>query len=78
MRPWAQRHSLRHQQMLEALEQHYRFSIHTPFKDLAPEVQEAILYGSRGAPSAFSMSGEGGASMRPGASRGDPPAPGAL
>ena len=53
VRPWAQRHSLRHQQMLEALEQHYRFSIHTPFQDLAPEVQEAILYGSRGVPINF-------------------------
>jgi excinuclease ABC subunit A len=53
VRPWAQRHSLRHQQMLEALEQHYRFSIHTPFKDLASEVQEAILYGSRGVPISF-------------------------
>jgi len=53
VRPWAQRHSLRHQQMLEALEQHYRFSIHTPFKDLAPEVQEAILYGSQGVPISF-------------------------
>jgi excinuclease ABC subunit A len=53
VRPWAQRHSLRHQQMLEALEQHYRFSIHTLFKDLAPEVQEAILYGSQGVPISF-------------------------
>ncbi len=53
VRPWAQRHSLRHQQMLEALEQHYRFSIHTPFQDLAPEVREAVLYGSRGVPINF-------------------------
>jgi len=53
VRPWATRHSLRHQQMLEALEQHYRFSIHTPFQDLAPEVQEAVLYGSRGVPISF-------------------------
>ena len=53
MRPWAQRHSLRHQQMLEALEQHYRFSIHTPFKDLPREVQEALLFGSKGSPVNF-------------------------
>ena len=32
----------RGQQMLEALEQHYHFSIHTPFKDLSREVREAL------------------------------------
>ncbi len=48
VRPWAHRHSLRHQQLLEALEQHYRFSVHTPFKELPSEVQEAILHGSKG------------------------------
>ncbi len=53
VRPWAQRHSLRHQQLLEALEQHYHFSIHTPFKDLPPEVQQALLYGSKGQPINF-------------------------
>ena len=53
VRPWATRHSLRHQQLLEALEQHYRFSVHTPFKDLPPEVQEAILYGSKATPINF-------------------------
>jgi excinuclease ABC subunit A len=53
VRPWAQRHSLRHQQMLEALEQHYHFSMRTPFKDLPPAVQDAILYGSRGEPISF-------------------------
>jgi excinuclease ABC subunit A len=53
VRPWATRHSLRHQQVLEALEQHYHFSIHTPFKDLPQETQEAILYGSKGTPVSF-------------------------
>ncbi len=53
VRPWATRHSLRHQQVLEALEQHYHFSIHTPFKDLPQETQEAILYGSKGTPISF-------------------------
>jgi excinuclease ABC subunit A len=53
VRPWAQRHSLRHQQLLEALEQHYHFSIRTPFKGLPPETQEGILYGSKGAPVSF-------------------------
>jgi excinuclease ABC subunit A len=53
VRPWAQRHSLRHQQMLEALEQNYHFSIHTPFQDLPPQVQQALLYGSQGQPIQF-------------------------
>ncbi len=53
VRPWAQRHTLRHQQMLEALEKHYHFSVHTPFKDLPEEVQNAILYGSQGQPIKF-------------------------
>ena len=48
VRPWAHRHTLRHQQMLEALEKHYHFSVHTPFQDLSDEVQHAILYGSQG------------------------------
>ncbi len=44
--PWAHRHSFYFQQMLEALENHYDFSIRTPFKDLPPQVQQALLYGS--------------------------------
>jgi excinuclease ABC subunit A len=53
VRAWAQRHSLRHQQMLEALESHYHFSIHTPFKDLPKEVQQVILQGSGEEPISF-------------------------
>ncbi len=44
--PWAQRQSLHHQQILEALEQHYDFSIRTPFRELPPRVQQVLLYGS--------------------------------
>jgi excinuclease ABC subunit A len=53
VRPWAHRHSLRHQQMLEALEQHYHFSMRTSFKDLPEEVRQVLLYGSKGAPISF-------------------------
>jgi excinuclease ABC subunit A len=53
VRPWAHRHSLRHQQMLEALEQHYHFSMRTSFEDLPAEVQQGLLYGSRGEPISF-------------------------
>jgi excinuclease ABC subunit A len=44
--PWANRQSMYHQQMLESLEQHYHFSIRTPFQDLSPEVRQMLLYGS--------------------------------
>lgn len=44
--PWANRQSMYHQQMLEALEQHYHFSIRTPFQELPPRVQQVLLYGS--------------------------------
>ncbi|MBM4293580.1 MAG: excinuclease ABC subunit UvrA [Deltaproteobacteria bacterium] len=53
IRPWAHRHTLRHQQMLEALERHYHFSIQTPFRELPPEVQQALLHGSGGQPVHF-------------------------
>ncbi|MBM4273805.1 MAG: excinuclease ABC subunit UvrA [Deltaproteobacteria bacterium] len=53
IRPWAHRHTLRHQQMLEALERHYHFSIHTPFRDLPAEVQQTLLYGSGNQPINF-------------------------
>ena len=44
--PWANRQSMYHQQMLEALEQHYNFSIRTPFQELSERVQRVLLYGS--------------------------------
>jgi excinuclease ABC subunit A len=46
VRPWAQHQTLRHQQMLEALEKHYHFSSRTPFKDLDEQVRQVLLYGS--------------------------------
>lgn len=51
--PWAQRQSVAFQQLLEALERHYHFSIRTPFKDLPPRVQQALLYGSGNEPIRF-------------------------
>ncbi|MDI6852550.1 MAG: excinuclease ABC subunit UvrA [Deltaproteobacteria bacterium] len=46
VRPWAKQHTLRHQQMLEALQEHYRFSSRTPFKDLDEVIKRALLHGS--------------------------------
>ena len=53
LRPWAHRHSLRHRQMLEALESHFQFSITTSFNKLSKEVQHGLLYGSGGQPVNF-------------------------
>ncbi len=44
--PWANRHSVYFQQMLDAICQHYRIDIHTPFRDLPKKAQEVLLYGS--------------------------------
>jgi len=57
--PWAHRHSFYFQQMLEALENHYHFSIRTPFKDLSPAVQQALLHGSGGEEITFLVDRDG-------------------
>jgi len=44
--PWADRHTLYFQQMLDSLAQHYRIDIYTPFRELPERVQHALLYGS--------------------------------
>jgi excinuclease ABC subunit A len=44
--PWADRHSVYFQQMIDCLCEHYRIDIYTPFKNLPKEVQDVFLYGS--------------------------------
>ncbi|MFA4909812.1 MAG: excinuclease ABC subunit UvrA [Desulfobacteria bacterium] len=44
--PWARRNSSYFHQMLDALSEHYEIDIYTPFKDLSPKIQHALLYGS--------------------------------
>ena len=44
--PWATRHSVYYQQMLEAICQHYHVDIYTPYKSLPKKVQEVFLHGS--------------------------------
>jgi excinuclease ABC subunit A len=44
--PWANRHTLYFQQMLDSLATHYEFDIYTPFRQLPEHVQNALLYGS--------------------------------
>jgi excinuclease ABC subunit A len=44
--PWASRHSIYYQQMIDSICQHYHINIYTPFKDLPKKAQEALLNGS--------------------------------
>ena len=44
--PWAGRNSMPYFQMLEALCQHYRFDINTPFHQLPEQIQTVLLNGS--------------------------------
>jgi excinuclease ABC subunit A len=44
--PWANRHSVHFQQMLESLCKHYGVSMHAPFKDLPEKIQGVFLDGS--------------------------------
>jgi len=44
--PWANRHSVYFQQMLDSLCQHYQIDIYTPFKSLPKKAQEVFLFGS--------------------------------
>ncbi|MBN2124688.1 MAG: excinuclease ABC subunit UvrA [Deltaproteobacteria bacterium] len=44
--PWAGRHSVYFQQMLDALCRHYQVDIYTPFARLPKRVRDAFLYGS--------------------------------
>ncbi len=44
--PWANRHSLYVQQMLDLIAKHYGVDTYTPFRQLPEHVQRAFLYGS--------------------------------
>ncbi len=46
IRPWEQRSSIYYYQILEALAQHYRFDLRTPFQKLSSTLQNMLLYGS--------------------------------
>ncbi|MBW1771489.1 MAG: excinuclease ABC subunit UvrA [Deltaproteobacteria bacterium] len=46
IQPWANRHSVYFQQMLDSLCRHYGIDIYSPFKNLPKKVREALLYGS--------------------------------
>jgi len=44
--PWANRHSVHFQQMLESLCEHYGVRMHTPFRDLPEDIRNGFLHGS--------------------------------
>jgi len=44
--PWARRSSMHFIEFLDALTRHYGTDMYTPFKDLPPALQKALLYGS--------------------------------
>ena len=44
--PWANRHSVYFQQMLDSLCQHYGIDIYAPFRELSADVRNVLLYGS--------------------------------
>lgn len=46
IRPWERRTSVFYYQMLETVSEHYGFDLKTPFKNLRPEHQRVLLYGS--------------------------------
>ena len=47
IRPWEQRSSNYYYQIFEALAQHYKFDLQTPFRLLSEAIQKMILYGSK-------------------------------
>ena len=46
IQPWANRHSVYFQQMLDSLCRYYGIDLYAPFQDLPRKVREALLYGS--------------------------------
>jgi len=44
--PWVTRRAYYYQQLLDALAQHYGFSVETPYADLPEEVRNVLMYGS--------------------------------
>jgi len=51
--PWANSSAQYYTQALESLARHFRIGLHTPWRELPPEVRDVILYGSRGEPLAM-------------------------
>ncbi len=59
IRPWERRSSVYYYQMLESLAKHYGFDLRTPFKELSPQHQKIILYGSGDEEIKFSYDNDG-------------------
>jgi len=53
LKPWEKRDSVYFHQSLEALADHYKFKLSTPFKKLPKKIQQALLHGSGNEPIKF-------------------------
>ena len=51
--PWSDKNPLVFMPFLESLIKHYKIDIRAPFKDLPPDVQDALFHGSNGEPIEF-------------------------
>ncbi|MFO7832160.1 MAG: excinuclease ABC subunit UvrA [Desulfuromonadaceae bacterium] len=51
--PWVTRRAYYYQQLLDALAQHYGFSVETPYADLPEEIRNVLMYGSGKEPIRF-------------------------
>ncbi|MGD2125446.1 MAG: excinuclease ABC subunit UvrA, partial [Desulfobacteraceae bacterium] len=47
VKPWANRHSLYFQQMMDSICQHYHIDIYSPFEDIPKNVRNILLFGSK-------------------------------
>lgn len=48
IKPWEKKSSIYFYHMVEAVAEHYKFKLSTPFRDLTQDVRQTILYGSSG------------------------------
>jgi excinuclease ABC subunit A len=51
--PWVTRRAYYYQQLLDALAQHYGFSVDTPYADLPEKIRDVLMYGSGKEPIRF-------------------------
>ncbi|MBI1820386.1 MAG: excinuclease ABC subunit UvrA [Nitrospirae bacterium] len=59
IKPWEKRSSGFYFQVMEALANHFKFDLKTPFKSLKPDFQKAILYGTENETITFYFEREG-------------------
>ena len=68
--PWSGRHSLHYFQTIDALAEHYKFDINTPFGKLPEKIRRFFFTARATSQSASTRTGEAGGSSTPGPSKG--------